>query len=203
MSDQDHIARDLFGEPLRAASKPCRKCGEVKPLVEFTPHNDMRDGYEHTCKACRAKHVRESVATPRVYPPSHHRCCRKCKISKPITEFRFAKKARGGYESRCKECSRGEQLDQRLKKQYNISRSEYDAINESQSGLCASCHRPPRGKGQASTLHVDHNHTTGKTRGLLCTQCNTALGLLDDSIEILLMAAEYLRIHSSEKGSET
>lgn len=59
-----------------------------------------------------------------------------------------------------------------------------------QHGCCAIC-----GKHQANlkcTLCVDHNHTTGKVRGLLCNSCNAILGMAHDDIQILQKAIEYL-----------
>lgn len=63
--------------------------------------------------------------------------------------------------------------------------------------MCAVCQRPesvidPR-KGETKELAVDHCHETGRIRGLLCNNCNRAIGLLGDSVELLLKAVEYLK----------
>jgi hypothetical protein len=60
---------------------------------------------------------------------------------------------------------------------------------EQQNGVCAICH------GNCTTwkaLSVDHDHRTGKVRGLLCQTCNTGIGALDDSPDLLRRALEYL-----------
>ncbi|WP_409071688.1 endonuclease VII domain-containing protein [Burkholderia pseudomallei] len=62
-----------------------------------------------------------------------------------------------------------------------------------QGGVCAICKRAPSGRGIAAVLHVDHDHTTGIVRGLLCTRCNRALGAFDDDPQRLIDAAAYLR----------
>jgi hypothetical protein len=77
-----------------------------------------------------------------------------------------------------------------LKFNYGITRDEYDKIFLSQNGKCAICESSfcPTGKRFA----VDHDHKTGKIRGLLCQPCNTSLGQMKDSPELLRKAADYL-----------
>jgi len=60
-----------------------------------------------------------------------------------------------------------------------------------QGGCCAICKHPPT-SGRGNTLHVDHDHETGKVRGLLCHSCNTSLGGFRDSQSVLWAAIEYL-----------
>lgn len=74
---------------------------------------------------------------------------------------------------------------------------EFDDLLKTQKGLCAICGLPEvvKRKGSIITLSVDHNHNTGKVRGLLCSKCNKALGFLNvDNIGILnlQMAIKYL-----------
>lgn len=68
-----------------------------------------------------------------------------------------------------------------------MSSSEYDQLREAQGNLCAICHRP-----QAFALGVDHDHATGRIRGLLCRNCNQGLGYFADDPERLLRAISYL-----------
>lgn len=78
-----------------------------------------------------------------------------------------------------------------LKRKYNITLEEYNKIFELQNGCCAIC-----GKHQSSlrrSLCVDHNHSTGKIRGLLCDICNHGLGSFYDSINLLESAILYLK----------
>jgi Recombination endonuclease VII len=76
-----------------------------------------------------------------------------------------------------------------LKKRYNIGVDEYDTIFEKQHGRCAICFDPPKDNKHFA---VDHNHTTGKVRGLLCRKCNSAIGLLKESVSILQNAICYI-----------
>lgn len=82
----------------------------------------------------------------------------------------------------------------RLKK-YGITPEDYDAMYVRQEGKCAICRQPETNKLKGSTarLSVDHNHQTGKIRGLLCNLCNTGLGKFKDSCKLLKAAALYVR----------
>ena len=75
-----------------------------------------------------------------------------------------------------------------LMKKYRLTIENYDKMLVAQNGVCAICGHPPNWR----CLSVDHNHITGNVRGLLCSNCNMMLGLVDDSIEILRSAIEYL-----------
>ncbi len=87
-----------------------------------------------------------------------------------------------------------------------LTAAEYRKMLLDQQGLCAICGNPERRKrnGKITRLQVDHNHSTGKVRGLLCSACNTALGLLGESVERICGMIEYLRQYepASIWGSE-
>jgi Recombination endonuclease VII len=74
-----------------------------------------------------------------------------------------------------------------LKRQYGLSPADYDALLAQQNGVCATC-----GKPSEETLCVDHCHETGTVRGLLCRQCNFALGCFRDSQAAMMAAIAYL-----------
>lgn len=70
------------------------------------------------------------------------------------------------------------------------------AMEAAQASLCAICHQPETAlgaHGKVKSLAVDHCHETGRVRGLLCNNCNRAIGLLGDSVDLLLKAVEYLK----------
>jgi len=71
---------------------------------------------------------------------------------------------------------------------YNITKEDYNKMFDNQTGRCAICFCESNIK-----LCVDHNHTTGKVRGLLCKKCNSAIGLLKDNTEFLYRAIKYLQ----------
>jgi 5-methylcytosine-specific restriction endonuclease McrA len=82
-----------------------------------------------------------------------------------------------------------ERNDAIMRRKYGITQAEYDGLSEFQGHQCAIC-----GKDDVyRALDIDHSHNTGEVRGLLCTNCNTALGRFNDSIEGLEKALYYLK----------
>jgi hypothetical protein len=75
-----------------------------------------------------------------------------------------------------------------VRRTYNISDEEYDAIMQAQRNRCACC-----GTYFVKTPHVDHCKKTGDVRGLLCQKCNTGLGLLGDNLNGIKKAIKYLQ----------
>lgn len=84
-----------------------------------------------------------------------------------------------------------------LKRRFGMSIAEHNDLVAKQNGLCAICNQPESSviRGKTVSLAVDHCHATGKIRGLLCTKCNRALGLLNDSVGLLKKAIAYLESH--------
>ena len=83
-----------------------------------------------------------------------------------------------------------------IKKTYGLSYEEYQEMFDKYDGTCWVCREPEIDKhaktGAIKSLAVDHNHHTGKVRGLLCRRCNVSLGLLRDSTEILNNMITYM-----------
>jgi hypothetical protein len=78
----------------------------------------------------------------------------------------------------------------RLYQQYGITHEDYSQMLESQNGACKICKKRP----QKRRLFIDHNHKTGRIRGLLCGSCNFGIGHLRDDPEILKSALDYLAV---------
>jgi len=70
-------------------------------------------------------------------------------------------------------------------KKYGLTIKEFDELSTKQNGCCAVC-------GNSEKLHVDHNHQTGKVRGLLCRGCNTALGSLKENPDTIQKLKDYI-----------
>lgn len=100
-------------------------------------------------------------------------------------EYREQQKAI--VRSGCKVAKR----NSRLKAQYGITVEQYAELERRQNGCCALCSRSP-GELDGRRLAVDHCHETGAVRGLLCGDCNRALGLFRDRRDVLDRAIEYL-----------
>jgi hypothetical protein len=82
-----------------------------------------------------------------------------------------------------------------LKKKYRMTLDDYRQRFDAQGGVCATCSLPEKRKGRERYLCVDHDHKTGKIRGLLCHDCNTALGNVHDNCDILRALIAYLHQH--------
>lgn len=109
----------------------------------------------------------------------------------------FNKKKRDYYHkhhsnSTFKKKKQNTHLTGHLRRNYGITREDYDAMVESQNGTCYVCHQD---NGERR-LHVDHNHTTGEVRKLLCSPCNTALGMSKENKNILQKLIDYINEHS-------
>lgn len=90
---------------------------------------------------------------------------------------------------------RKEILDYHRKKKYGINNLDFNEIMDRQKGVCAICLKPETMKhqnGKIKESSVDHDHKTGKTRGLLCTKCNVAIGLMNDDSRLLKRAMNYI-----------
>lgn len=136
-------------------------------------------------------------------------CC-VCLERKPFSDFYNLKNKNDGKSYRCKECDnkarqaylkkhkewvRHLSRDQSLKAKYGINQEDYAKMLQAQDFCCAICgdHYTENKVGKhVDSLSVDHNYETGKIRGLLCNQCNRALGMLKDSPALLKRAYNYL-----------
>lgn len=116
--------------------------------------------------------------------------CSDCKKIKPLYEFGIHANKRKFAQAICLRCGRQRSKENSIFRNFGITLEQYDKILEKQSGGCKICGtKTPRGKGRFS---VDHDHLTGKIRGLLCNNCNHVLGNAKDNIKILAAAIQYL-----------
>ncbi|MCO5092095.1 endonuclease VII domain-containing protein [Bosea sp. (in: a-proteobacteria)] len=138
--------------------------------------------------------------------------CGKCGFQKPLSEF-WTDRRRGKPKSKCKTCStadtkhwrtsnpgyetrryqaaKAETRERHLKRKYGVSLADYDRLLASQGGACAIC-AAPEAEQFKGVFHVDHCHSTGSVRGLLCRGCNHMLGAIKDDPKKLLIAVRYL-----------
>lgn len=93
------------------------------------------------------------------------------------------------YENNKAECNRAS-LDARFKRKFGLTIVQRDALIEAQGKRCKVCTRAFTSVARAC---VDHDHITGRMRGIICTSCNKALGLLQDNVQSLGRAIAYLQ----------
>jgi hypothetical protein len=156
--------------------KRCKICGELKPLADFYRAPGARDGFRLDCKKCnlaaRAAKYREN---PR---PTIERVMRWQKANREQYQARQREYLESGKKSISNRKSH-------LKRKYGLTLEAFDALLASQGGGCAICGKP-------DADNVDHDHATGRVRGILCFKCNVAIGLVDEDSGRALAAAAYL-----------
>lgn len=162
----------------------CLRCETRKPLDQFCNHKWKNDGLNIYCRTCVKERTAEKACTVSV---SEKKCTR-CKQIKPISEFYNNKRHVTGFIAHCRDCSRWITL----KTVYGITKGWYESTLIAQKGVCAICKTP-----SVDSLHVDHNHANGNVRGLLCSKCNMAIGLISENVESLESAIKYLSIHKT------
>ena len=151
--------------------KACNKCGLTKALSAFNKHKDLKDGHTTWCKDCTKAAHRENYAANRD---------QECKNTQSWYSRNLVR-ARG---LRIKKFWPGSTWQEALVK--------YDELFAKQNGCCAVC---GRNKSMFDReLSIDHNHETKEVRGLLCNDCNHALGLLkaDSGPDFARRALEYI-----------
>jgi hypothetical protein len=84
--------------------------------------------------------------------------------------------------------------DTQLRFKYGITLAEYNILFENQNGCCAICGSKETKRKGNKNLCVDHDHNTNRIRGLLCLNCNRALGLFGDDKEVIEKALSYLEL---------
>ncbi len=166
--------------------KVCKNCTTLKKLGQFYKHKGMKDGHVNTCKACQtaANSARQQSCGGR---EAHNKACRR--YGKTQKGKVTARKHRGTVKKKLSV------LRHQLKKKYALTLEQFDAMLEEQLGLCAICGQPETHVNRydaVDRLSVDHDHETGKVRGLLCRKCNIMLMGAKDDVHILRSAIRYL-----------
>ena len=174
-------------------SKICTKCNIEKKIEYFELRLDTNK-YRNQCSMCNKgyKSVRRDTQEniQNLYIKGEKRCG-KCREIKTLEEFNNDKQSDTGKTSLCKVCisnkyTTEEAIGFAYKYRYGITLEDYKNMYISQEGKCDIC------KESSKKLVVDHCHTNGNVRGLLCTACNSGLGFFKDNIPNLLEATKYL-----------
>lgn len=191
--------------------KACPRCQEVMASSYFNKDKTRSDGLTTYCKKCtkirrdeyrnrdRERFNKMAAASSRrrrkeVYPlrpvVKTEKLCTNCGEVKGVDDFTRMPSASDGLHSWCHDCARYIAFVRKLKRSYNLTYQDYETMINDQDGRCAICFKEP------TRFHVDHDHSTGKVRQLLCAQCNSGLGMFQDDPDVLLSAIEYLKKHS-------
>lgn len=166
----------LPGQAETEGSKTCPSCKEHKPFAQFPKNRRGKHGINVYCLTCAAQKVRDRRATPE--GQAAHRAASK----------------------RWREANTERNKDNHAKWNYGIEHGTYDTLLAKQDSKCAICRTTEPGS-RLNRFPIDHCHTSGKVRGLLCENCNRGLGLFQDNKSLLSNAIAYLTL--AEGGGES
>lgn len=197
--------------------KQCKKCKEIKDHSEFYKFKQGKDGLMPICKICDNKravdrrHLKWKKEGGKKIPTKIAeelkiqglRRCPSCKETKKIEHFysegaahciicmnEFSHNRPKEEKKRYYKTNKDKLKDRHLRNRFGITLREYKDLLLKQDNKCAICGMSATENGKA--LAVDHSHTTGEVRQLLCSRCNAGIGFLKDNPDIAIKAAKYL-----------
>ena len=197
-------------------SKRCSTCKQTLLETDFYREKNRPDGLQCLCKKCTYDSQKRYYARSQQGDLQVQRYCPDCKRTLPSTAFYKNRLGVGGLQTNCKECQRQRKstwvadhmersrgisrkhywsgggrensLYRSRKAHTGITRQQYDSLMISQNGCCAICGKPPR----KNSLYVDHCHSCGEIRSLLCVNCNKAIGCANEEITKVAMGILYI-----------
>ena len=171
----------------------CSACKGEFPTSCFHKATKTTRGYQYKCKACvsaddktthRMAYQRVKVAEWRGNNPEKRKEQKQRHYEKH--KDRIDQRAKDWYYN-----NKDRHTSSALLRKYGITLDQYNLMRAQQNYCCAICN--DQEDSVEKKMFVDHNHTTGKIRKLLCTKCNVGIGMLKDSPDIMERAAKYLR----------
>lgn len=177
--------------------RECALCKATKPFEDFALRGKSRPNERHfRCRTCVAKVSNDIYKKNRdqemqraaegravLLSAGAGRVCAGCKLTLDPGLFSVDTRSSDGFKRVCVHCDRSTR--------YGVARAVIQLLWDFQDHKCRVCGTPQELFGKHSVC-VDHDHATGKVRGLLCTKCNVALGAARDSPQILVGLIQYL-----------
>lgn len=161
--------------------KRCTKCRKFKPLSQFHKSKKSQSGFKHYCMECSRDALRQWQSEN----ADHRReYARQYRANNPDYVERLNAAGRERYKN-----NRDRHRNDYLRRTFGMTLDEYRVMESAQDGCCAICRQQCK---SGRSLAVDHNHETGEVRGLLCGNCNRAIGLLQEDPELFAAAVQYL-----------
>ncbi len=175
--------------------KMCQKCKVAKPTDEFHKCSNGSMGLASYCKVCMSVAGKQWADKNKQKVSEYNRLWRAKNRDYHNQRYRERyhkdlEKHRGYYRKARVRRS----IDVRCRK-FGITAEQYWTMFADQEGLCAICKKAPK---LWWSFNVDHCHTTGKIRGLLCGPCNKSIGILGDTVDGVMRAVTYLRESASK-----
>jgi hypothetical protein len=160
----------------------CTKCRTEQPVLNFNKQKSRKVGHTAHCKAClktsKAKYYQEN----------------KLQINKKQKEYNETNKDKNRKKVKLWKLKNPDKVKQYRLNKYGITLQNKEQMLQQQNGCCAICNKKIVGQ-----INIDHCHTTGKVREILCNSCNFLLGNCKDKIDILENAIQYLGKHMAAK----
>jgi hypothetical protein len=169
--------------------KTCTNCKVKKNISLFYRQTKTKDGLYYECKVCcniRTKKAylknksRETERKRKKYLINKEKILTTNKIWRKLNKTKVT-----AYQKSWVKKNKDKVKNSRLKYNFGITLEEYQKLLEKQNNKCKICNNVEK-------LVVDHNHLTGKIRGLLCSTCNSGIGMLKENVSILKNAIIYL-----------
>ena len=186
--------------------KTCKRCNTEQPETNFRKYPKYTSGVCDRCEKDyqnnwrRIHKARPLYEREKLILEGTNKCFR-CNTIKPLAAFRPSSRVNTGFVNVCRECLRYQDKAAKLKKAYGLSLDQFFSLLRLQGNCCAIClgHFKP-----FKDMCVDHDHSTKKVRGLLCSSCNRGIGLLQDNPVILIRGARYLKLalYKSDENGE-
>lgn len=170
---------DVGGE---LAAKQCSRCDTVKPVDEFSAMSSAGDGLQPACRACSRSYSKAYHADPE--KREDYLAKKRLRYEANAEEIRA--KARESYRANPERFALASRRHL-MKKKYGLTLEDFDRMVADQDSKCAICRSVFDGRP-----HVDHCHSTGGMRELLCSRCNLAIGQFEDDPDLLRSAAGYV-----------
>ena len=144
------------------------------------------------CKSCNVtKEPSEFYLVSGKYLYTYCKQCARGKTKEwTLKNKDYVKSKKGEWEKKNPERARQIALRGILKFSYNMTLEQYDSLLTKQDFVCAICHKINNIQGRR--LEVDHDHKTGKIRGLLCNGCNVGIGAFSDDMDLMAKAVQYV-----------
>jgi hypothetical protein len=211
------LSRDSNAARLKSVgpqpSKLCPNCKTEKLADAFRKSKNHAGGLHTRCRECQSEWDRRNVKRlqenrSNLEPKTVKRCPNCEELKHTATEFPKNNSSKDGFHTYCKTChckiqkaawnskSPEERRVARMLRTYGLTKERYEHMLAEQSGACAICHT--RFEKLGVTPQVDHDHKTGRVRGLLCTKDNILLGYAGDDPLLLAEKASHQRRYLSE-----
>lgn len=176
--------------------KKCSRCKETKPFTEYDTAKRSKDGFQNYCRSCCKAYQKKWRAENR----EHHRATQRARYAaNPEKACEVQRRYRDKHRDRLSPMWRDRRRAVTLA-QYGLTPASYEELLKSQDHACAIC-RSTDPRHWSGRFQIDHDHDTGKVRGLLCASCNGGLGLFRDDPKRLAVAITYLMGSPTEKTS--